>query len=115
MQKKSEGGKITIAELVAILVCQLGIDAHYVMDIMTIYEAELYMEHSYLSSKENWEQTRLQLLVSAQANSKKRLKLQDILKFPWDGNGEKKSIDKKDIERLESKAKEIEKQWQKQI
>ena len=83
------------------------------MDIMTIYEAELYLEHSYLSSKENWEQTRLQLLVSAQANSKKRLKLQDILKFPWDGNGEKKSIDKKDIERLESKAKEIEKQWQK--
>ena len=45
---------MTIAEIVAILVCQLGIDAHYVMDIMPIYEAELYMEHSYLSSKENW-------------------------------------------------------------
>ena len=83
------------------------------MDIMPIYEAELYLEHSYLSSKENWEQTRLQLLVSAQANSKKRLKLQDILKFPWDGKKEKIAIDKKDIERLESKAKEIEKQWQK--
>ena len=85
------------------------------MDIMPIYEAELYLEHSYLSSKENWEQTRLQLLVSAQANSKKRLKLQDILKFPWDGNKGKIAIDKKDIERLEAKAKEIEKQWQKQI
>ena len=83
------------------------------MDIMPIYEAELYLEHSYLSSKENWEQTRLQLLVSAQANSKKRLKLQDILKFPWDGKKEKTSIEKKDIERLEAKAKEIEKQWQK--
>ena len=83
------------------------------MDIMPIYEAELYIENSYLSSKENWEQTRLQLLVSAQANSKKRLKLQDILKFPWDGNGGKNAIDKKDIERLEAKAKEIEKQWQK--
>ena len=71
------------------------------------------MEHSYLSSKENWEQTRLQLLVSAQANSKKRLKLQDILKFPWDSKNEKISIDKNDIERLEAKAKEIEKQWQK--
>ena len=71
------------------------------------------MEHSYLSSKENWEQTRLQLLVSAQANSKKRLKLQDILKFPWDSKKEKISIDKNDIERLEAKAKEIEKQWQK--
>ena len=82
------------------------------MDIMPIYEAELYMENAYLSSKENWEQTRLQLLVSAQANSKKRLKLQDILKFPWDGKKEI-AIDKKDIERLESKAKEIEKQWQK--
>ena len=80
---------------------------------MPIYEAELYVENSYLSSKENWEQTRLQLLVSAQANSKKRLKLQDILKFPWDGKSEKKSIDKNDIERLEAKAKEIEKQWQK--
>ena len=85
------------------------------MDIMPVYEAELYLENSYLSSKENWEQTRLQLLVSAQANSKKRLKLQDILKFPWDGKSEKKSIDKKDIERLEAKAKEIEKQWLKQI
>ena len=83
------------------------------MDIMPIYEAELYLEHSYLSSKENWEQTRLQLLVSAQANSKKRLKLQDILKFPWDGKGGKNAIEKKDIERLEAKAKEIEKQWQK--
>ena len=71
------------------------------------------MEHSYLSSKENWEQTRLQLLVSAQANSKKRLKLQDILKFPWDSKKEKISIDKNDIERLEAKAKEIENQWQK--
>ena len=71
------------------------------------------MEHSYLSSKENWEQTRLQLLVSAQANSTKRLKLQDILKFPWDSKNEKISIDKNDIERLEAKAKEIEKQWQK--
>ena len=71
------------------------------------------MENSYLSSKENWEQTRLQLLVSAQANSKKRLKLQDILKFPWDSKKEKISIDKNDIERLEAKAKEIEKQWQK--
>ena len=85
------------------------------MDIMPIYEAELYLENSYLSSKENWEQTRLQLLVSAQANSKKRLKLQDILKFPWDGKSDKKSIDKNGIERLEAKAKEIEKQWQKQI
>lgn len=83
------------------------------MDIMPIYEAELYLEHSYLASKENWEQTRLQLLVSAQANSKKRLKLHDILTFPWDCKKEKTSIDKKDIERLESKAKEIEKQWQK--
>ena len=83
------------------------------MDIMPIYEAELYMGHSYLSSKENWEQTRLQLLVSAQANSKKRLKLHDILTFPWDGKSEKKSIDKNDIERLEAKAKEIENQWQK--
>ena len=71
------------------------------------------MEHSYLSSKENWEQTRLQLLVSAQANSKKRLKLHDILTFPWDGKKEKIAIDKNDIERLEAKAKEIEKQWQK--
>lgn len=83
------------------------------MDIMPIYEAELYVENSYLSSKDDWEQTRLQLLVSTQANSKKKLKLQDILKFPWDSKKGKTEIDKKDIERLEAKAKEIEKQWQK--
>ena len=82
------------------------------MDIMPIYEAELYLEHSYLSSKENRGYTRSQLPDAAQANSKKSLQLQDILKFPWDGKKEI-AIDKKDIERLESKAKEIEKQWQK--
>lgn len=85
------------------------------MDEMPIYEAELYLTNSYFAEKESWERTRLQVLVTAQANSKKRLKATDILKFPWENSYLREEIDVKQLERLEKRAKLIEEEWRKKI
>ena len=67
---------------------------------MEWYEIEAALEYQYYSYRESWEQTRLIAFILAQVNSKKRLKMEDIIKFPWDGKEEAQSISKEDIERL---------------
>lgn len=82
------------------------------MDEMPLYEVELYTQFSWMADKNTWEQTRMQMLVTAQANSKKRLKATDILTFPWESD--KPSLPKEmtsyDIARLEAKSRKIEKE-----
>lgn len=57
-----------------------------------------------------WEQTRWLMYVVAQVNSRKHLKLSDILQFAWDSDGSSaKTISTEDVERLRKQAKEIEK------
>ena len=67
------------------------------------------MDYQYLAYKESWEQARLIAYIIAQTNSKKKLKLTDILKFQWDEDGVKKnlsdtSMSNSDLERLRMKA-----------
>lgn len=67
------------------------------------------MDYQYLAYKESWEQSRLIAYIIAQTNSKKKLKLTDILKFQWDEDGIKKnvsdtSMSNSDLERLKMKA-----------
>lgn len=59
----------------------------------------------YLVSKESWEQARLNAYMVAQTNSKKRLKLSDIMSFPWEAD-HVGYISNEDIDRLKQKAKE---------
>lgn len=35
-------------------------------------------------NRPEWEQTRLLMYILAQTNSKKKLKITDLMKFPWD-------------------------------
>ena len=51
------------------------------------------------------------MYVIAQVNSRKQLKVTDILKLPWDGDSvHNTTISDKDIARLKNKAKLLEKE-----
>lgn len=71
-----------------------------------MYEVNAALKYQYYEYKEDWEQARLIAYIMAQVNSKKRLKLEDVIKFPWDGKeiAKEKTISKKDIERLNKMA-----------
>lgn len=71
-----------------------------------MYEVNAALKYQYYVYKEEWEQTRLIAYITAQVNSKKRLKLEDIIKFPWDGKEAEKEkvISKEDINRLNKMA-----------
>ena len=78
----------------------------YVLDRMEWYEINAALKYQHYTFKEDWEQARLIAYVMAQVNSKKRLKIEDIIKFPWDKetNSDNTIITKKDIERLNKMA-----------
>lgn len=64
-----------------------GYPPEYVLDKMRMYEVRAVLEYGYLKDQEGWEQTRLVGYIQAQCNSSKKLKPTDIVKFPWEGNG----------------------------
>jgi len=55
-----------------------------------------------LKSKDNWEQARLIAYIIAQANSKNKIKVTDIMSFPWEkiGNKENQKVTDEQIEQL---------------
>lgn len=80
----------------------------YVLDEMDSYLIPIFLEGLYLSNKESWEQTRELLYMTAQVNSTKKIKPEDLMKFPWDSykpEFEKKPVTEEDKIRLEEKAK----------
>lgn len=52
----------------------------------------------------SWEQTRYLMYTIAQVNSRKSLKVTDIMKFSWDSGGVETTITNEDIKRLKEKA-----------
>lgn len=72
-----------------------------------MYEIQPLINNIHKKNKDSWEQTRLLGYITAQIGSTKKLKLTDILQFPWDEDQEDSntSITDSDIERLRSKAK----------
>lgn len=78
------------------------------MDQMEFFEIRALMKFSYYSHKEEWEQARLISYLIAQTNSTKKLKLFDVIKFPWDiEKPEDTSISNNEVERLKEKAKQF--------
>lgn len=78
-----------------------------------MYEITPYIRNIHLRSKESWEQARLGAYVTAQVNSTKKIKVTDIIEFPWEKEYKAKqmktgikSISNEDVERLKSKAKQ---------
>lgn len=90
----------------AILVIQLNYSPEYVLDKMELYEAQVALKYGYYASKDTWEANRLVAYIIAQVNSKKRLKIEDIIKFPWENEDIEKvqPTSKEDLERLRKKA-----------
>lgn len=89
----------------AILVMQLHYSPQYVLDEMQMYEVQVAMKYGYYANKDVWEANRLTAYITAQVNSKRKLKVADIVSFPWE---EKEASDtrisKADIERLQKQA-----------
>lgn len=80
---------------------------------MQMYEINTLLSNSYLKIKDNWEQARFIAYLIAQTNSKKKLKMTDILTFGWEDNKEHiKSISNTDVDRLRNRAKQIEKLYE---
>lgn len=75
---------------------------------MQPYEMKSLMDYGYYSNKDDWEQCRLIAFMIAQTNSKKKLKLQDILKFQWEKESENTTITNEEINELSEQAKAIE-------
>lgn len=89
---------------------KLGIAPDYVLDKMTMYEAKALLKYQYYKDKENWEQTRLLGYITAQVNSTKKIKINDILKFEWDEQNHEnkpKLMEDSELQRLKQKAKTI--------
>lgn len=85
---------------------QCGFPPKYVLDEMEMYEVNAAMKHSYLAKKDAWEQARLVAYVMAQSQSTKRIEMEDIVKFYWEGEEDegKTSITKEEIEALKAQA-----------
>lgn len=68
------------------LVCvEYGIvSVEYFLDKMKPYELSIICESLHLRTKDNWEQSRMIAYITAQCNSKKKLKPTDIIKFAWE-------------------------------
>ena len=80
----------------------------YFMDELQDWEVyDIYSMLQYADSS-SWEQTRWLMYVIAQVNSRKQLKVTDILNFSWDDSKQKNTtITDNDIKRLKEQAEMI--------
>lgn len=78
------------------------------MDEIEQYEIKALIDNGYFKSREEWEQTRLISYLIAQVNSKKKLKLQDIIKFQWEKENETTQITNEEINNLTKQAEMME-------
>ena len=78
----------------------------YILDEMDWYEVNALLKYRYYAFKEQWEQARLVTYMTAQVNSRKHLKLSDIITFPWEKEEEEEntSITDDDVKRLKAMA-----------
>jgi len=80
----------------------------YVLDKMEWYEVNAIMKYQYYTYKDGWEQARLIAYMVAQVNSKRTLKMDDILPLPWEKDEAEPehitSITKEEIEQLKAEA-----------
>lgn len=88
------------------LVLKYGLSPSYVLDEMKWYEVNGLMKYEYYAKKDEWEETRLLSYIIAQVNSKKKLKIDDIMSFHWENDQDKTATSKEEFERLRNKAKE---------
>lgn len=91
------------------MVLRCGIDPKYVLDEMEIYEISAIMKNIHYKNQDLWEIGRFISYCICQTQCRKKLSLQDIMKFDWEQEEKKKQdniteISNADIERLKKKA-----------
>ncbi len=62
------------------------------------------LKYSYYANKDMWEANRLTAYVIAQTNSKKKLRAEDIIAFPWEKKSKETAITREEIENLRKEA-----------
>jgi len=80
-----------------------------VLDEMKWYEIAAAMRYQDYGIRDGWEQARLIAYLIAQANSKERLEVDSIIKFPWDKNQDEppKPITHEVAQKMSEKAAEL--------
>lgn len=98
------------------MVVQYGIvTMEYFLDKMKPYELSIICDSLHLRTKDSWEQARMVAYMTAQVNSKKKLKPSDIIEFAWEQQkntkhqASNKPITQEDVERIKAMALEREK------
>ena len=84
------------------------------MDVMQEWEALEMLGSLDVANRIDWERTRLQLYATAQANSKKKLKPTDIMKFAWEEKEKEEStkeITTKEIKHIKERAQLIKQRY----
>ena len=76
---------------------------------MEWFEIQAILKYQFYSYQEDWERTRFLAYLQVQSNSKKKWKLEDVIKFTWDDNSydsdeENKTITKEQIQKLQQMA-----------
>lgn len=87
------------------------VTSDYFLHKMDTWEAMEMVGMLEYADRQAWEQTRAQVYVAAQSNSKRKLKATEVMKFPWDSDIEKSTLTKEltedDRERLRKRAEMI--------
>ena len=89
---------------------QLGVSPDYVLDRIQTYEIQALLNYNWLKSKDEWEQARLIAYVTAQCQSTKKLKITDIIDFPWEKQEKTQKeikVDKERIKKIQELAQEM--------
>jgi hypothetical protein len=85
------------------------------MDEMRPYEVSIMLNYIDNADKTTWEQARMQMYITAQVNSTKKIKPTDIMNFSWDklnNQPQQTEISNEDVERLRKRAEQIKKNIQ---
>jgi hypothetical protein len=85
------------------------------MDEMRPYEVSIMLNYIDNADKTTWEQARMQMYITAQVNSTKKIKPTDIINFSWDklnNQTQQTEISNADVERLRKRAEQIKKNIQ---
>lgn len=75
---------------------------------MEMYEAKNLLNYQHYAVQDEWEQTRFQSYITAQVNSTKRMKVTDLIEFPWEKETEDvKPLTKEERDEMRRRAETI--------
>lgn len=80
------------------MVIRARIQPDYFLDNMNWEDVKLLLDELEVSSRDSWEQTRLQMWATLQSQSSKKIKPSDVLPFSWDKQDTVTEVTLSDVE-----------------